>query len=220
MSEQVKKAIYNDNDSLLLISPSAPDLSVHYEIEWLTRLFRVDLLSGTVTKERVFSHIRGRSFRIIHVAAHGDSDGILLSNGEKMDMHELTALARAVEADLIYLNSCSSARLAQFLVDQGVPVVIAATSDIDDLQAWSMASTFYYALASGDDVFSAYKKASPTDGSLSIFSDGMLVSRQLLPIFDELNSIKWFHRRIYVIVLLICVFNFVQLVWLATVFTR
>ena len=171
---------------ILLIVPDL-GLSVDSEIEWITRSYHTEVLGGIVTPARIFEHIAGRRFDIVHFGSHGDENGIMLSAKTQMNMFEVERLARTVGATLLYLNSCSSARLAQFAVDQGVPAVIASTHALDDsVIAWSVATAFYQVLLDKGDYYHAYESSKPRDGTLSFYSNGLLVSRQVRPLMDKL----------------------------------
>lgn len=177
---------------ILLIVPDL-GLSISNEIEWITRSFHTETLNGHVTPSDVFEHVTGRSFDIIHFGSHGDENGIQLSSNTYLDMFQIERLSRTVGANLLYLNSCSSARLAQFAVDQGVPAVIASTHRLEDSIAWSVATSFYQALQRDDDFYRAFETAKPRDGTLAFFSNGHLVSRQVLPLMNQLEKMrKWF----------------------------
>lgn len=174
---------------ILLIVPDL-GLRTDQEIEWIQRTFHTETLAGDVTPARIFEHVTGEHYDVVHIGAHGNEDGVELSNGTMLSMFELQRLARTVEAKLVYLNSCSSARLAQYMVDQGVPAVIATTYKIQDLTAWSVATAFYRWLASDTDFYRAYEAAKPSDGTVSFYSNGNFISRQIQPVLAELASSK------------------------------
>ena len=171
---------------VLLVIPEV-GLNVDSEIEWITRTYHTESLTGVVTPARIFEYVAGRRFDVVHFGSHGNETGIELSNGTSISMFEVERLARAVGANLLYLNSCSSARLAQFAVDQGIPAVIASTHALDDaVIAWSVAISFYQALLANGDFYQSYEAAKPRDGTLSFFSNGHLVSRQMKPLLDKM----------------------------------
>ena len=171
---------------VLLVIPEV-GLNVDSEIEWITRTYHTESLTGVVTPARIFEYVAGRRFDVVHFGSHGNETGIELSNGTSISMFEVERLARAVGANLLYLNSCSSARLAQFAVDQGIPAVIASTHALDDaVIAWSVAISFYQELLNNGDFYQSYEAAKPRDGTLSFFSNGHLVSRQMKPLLDKM----------------------------------
>lgn len=175
---------------ILLIVPDL-GLNAENEIEWITRSYHTEVLSGVVTPARIFEHAAGRRFDIVHFGSHGNEDGVQLSSGTHINMFEVERLARTVGASLLYLNSCSSARLAQFAVDQGIPAVIASTHNLDDtVIAWSVATSFYQALLEVGDFYQSYERAKPRDGTLSFYSNGHLVSRQVKPLLDKMGTLE------------------------------
>ncbi|GIV81817.1 MAG: hypothetical protein KatS3mg051_1171 [Anaerolineae bacterium] len=68
---------------------------------------------------------------------------------------------------------------------------------IDDTQAWSTAISFYQELLVTGDFYSAYEAAKPLDGSLSFYSNGHLVSRQIRPLLDEMALMRRHLVRLY-----------------------
>lgn len=172
---------------ILLIVPES-GLDVEQEIDWITRSFHTETLAGEVNPSRIFERIAGQRYDVIHIGAHGSENGVELSGGTFLTMFELQRLARTVDAKLVYLNSCSSARLAQYMIDQGVPAVVATTYEIDDVTAWSIAISFYRALSADGDFYRAYESAKPSDGTVSFFSDGNFISRQIKPLHDQLEN--------------------------------
>lgn len=172
-----------------------PDNSIRInqtnEEEWITRSFQTEILGGDkATAEGLYEFIVGRKFDILHFAAHGDETGVLLSGGSKLTMYDIERIARIVGAKLVYLNSCASARLAQFAVDHGVPAVIANTADVSDAQAWSTAINFYHALLTHGDFYNAYEAAKPHDGSLSFFSSSGFARQQMHALLDDMKEIR------------------------------
>lgn len=170
---------------VLLILPES-DLNTEHEMQWIGRTFHTETLRD-VTVASLFEYVNGRQFDVLHFGAHGSDDGIQLSHNSILDMVDLARIARAVGARLVYLNSCSSARLAQYLVDQDVPAVIATTANVSDRVAWSTAILFYQAMQTSDDFYTAFDLVKPRDGTLSFFSDGKMLSRHVRPIIQRMD---------------------------------
>ncbi len=183
---------------LLVLPDGGTRISQAAEADWISRTFQTEILEGTrATTDGLYDFVAGRKFDIVHFAAHGDADGLLMSGGTRLTMYDVERVARTVGAKLVYLNSCASARLAQFAVDHGIPAVIATNADIDDTQAWSTAISFYQELLVTGDFYGAYEAAKPMDGSLSFYSDGHLVSRQIRPLLDEMALMRRHLKRLY-----------------------
>jgi pimeloyl-ACP methyl ester carboxylesterase/tetratricopeptide (TPR) repeat protein len=135
-----------------------------------------------------------KSWRIIHVAGHGepplmekekiiDPRGVVLSNGCFLGPKEIAALR--IKPELVFVNCCHlavgdpghllktpaqfAAGVAQALIESGVRCVIAAGWAVDDRAASVFATTFYDALLIGerfiDAVAAARKKAHDCGGN-------------------------------------------------------
>jgi pimeloyl-ACP methyl ester carboxylesterase/tetratricopeptide (TPR) repeat protein len=135
-----------------------------------------------------------KSWRIIHVAGHGEPPivengkiveprGVVLSKGCFLGPQEIAALR--VKPELVFVNCCHlaagdpghllktpaqfAAGVAQALIESGVRCVIAAGWAVDDDAASVFANTFYDTLLKGerfiDAVAAARKKAHERDGN-------------------------------------------------------
>jgi CHAT domain-containing protein len=128
-----------------------------------------------------------RSWRIVHVAGHGEqidvkkgSGGVVLSNGTFLGAAEIKAMR--VVPELVFVNCCHLAAgsrrallrgpgsgaydrstfassVAQALIDIGVRCVIAAGWAVDDEAASAFASTFYDGLLRGQRFIDAVAEA-------------------------------------------------------------
>lgn len=202
---------------VLLVLPDVDGLNLEHEAEWISRSFHTEILKGSVSIASLFEYIIGRQFDIVHFGGHGTDDGIALS-GSALTMFDIERIARAVGAQLVYLNSCSSARLAQFAIDQGVPAVIATTADVPDSQAWSIATSFYQALLVHGDLYTAFEVAKPRDGTLSFYSDGQVISKHIRPLFDKMEEFETLwqqgqqrNAQIWTALVVTWIFMFIQL---------
>ncbi|MCB9264754.1 MAG: CHAT domain-containing protein [Lewinellaceae bacterium] len=108
----------------------------------------LDILGSDEYKNRI---------AIIHYGGHADGYQLLL---EGMDGKRQIAkgdglvniMAKRENQEnlkLIFLNGCSTERLAKALTDRGVPIVIGTSTSIDDDEALTLASRFYTGLANG-----------------------------------------------------------------------
>ncbi len=175
---------------MLLISPAQEDVSGAAEIELLGAAIHAVPLTGAVTGERLTRATSGERFTILHIAAHGDEEGVALSDG-RLDKERLAQLARHVRADLVFLNACRSAALGQYLACQGVPAVIAYTAAALDRDALRTASYYYEELvALGMDYHRAFEKVSPCDGSLAWFAGAGFVERAVEPLLASVALLR------------------------------
>lgn len=187
--------------------PTAPDLDLRREHNWLQQNYRVEVpqpgkRGDPLSADDVLEYVIGRKFDIIHIAGHGTPDGIPMHQSAQgrlamLSADDLTRMGRSTEAQLMYINTCSSAKLGQYIVDNNsVPLVIASTYEIGDTQAWSCALSFYAALNETGDFLRAYQIAKPGDGILSLFSHENYVTRSIKPVVDQLELMRTQQREL------------------------
>jgi hypothetical protein len=172
---------------ILLIAGDS-DLNIHSEVLAVQRSGRTQR-AHTLTD--VYEITKDQDFDIVHVAAHGDENGIQLGK-DFLGVDILARIAKKARAKLVYFNSCNSARLGQYLIDNGIASVIMTSTAIDDTQdAWTIAGYFYTELArNGGDFKRAYQIAKPDNGTLIWLSNGRYVDLEIQPLLSELQDIK------------------------------
>ena len=136
-------------------------------------------LLETVTPMALQYKLRRNDYHIIHFVGHGgfdeqSNDGMLLFEDEKghgkpfsgQDLGTLLHDERTIR--LVILNACEGARtgfsdpfagVAQSLVQQGIPAIIAMQFEITDQAAITFASEFYNAITEGLPVDAAISDA-------------------------------------------------------------
>lgn len=170
--------------------PLSPETDAFYPLG-----YSVLTLQNVVTRERIFKAIEKREFEIIHYAGHSDGEGIELSGGVKMDAPALVQIARAVKADLVFLNGCSNIQVGQTLVDEHVPFVICTLSNVDNMMARETAQLFYASLAETNDIRAAYNLSKPPiKGGYAILMNG-IYDISLAPIIEKLNAVSGYMAR-------------------------
>jgi hypothetical protein len=175
---------------MLLIAPDRPELQWALEVELLGGALHTVPLTGQVTAERVTKATSGERFTVLHIASDGDDAGVLLSGG-LLAKEELAQIARHVRAELVFLNACRSAALAQYLACQGVPCVIAYTVPVLDRNALRTASYYYEELvAHGMDYRRAFEKVTPCDGSLAWFAGAGYIDKAIEPLITTIGVLQ------------------------------
>lgn len=141
------------------------------------KLVKVDWLRQAAAPE-LLRRLREGQYHIFHFVGHGWFDetnaanGLVLANqgrGGKVAKDRLGVVLRDVASlRLVFLNACESARaihgqpfggVAQHLVQQGVPAVVAMQFPVTDDSAIIFAEEFYRSLADGDSVDTALTEA-------------------------------------------------------------
>ncbi len=96
---------------------------------------------------------------LFHFAGHASQEALLLSDREAGATGIGTMLARQENLGLVFLNGCSTKDQVAFLLDKGVPAVIATSAPINDTRAKDFAVQFYQALADGHDIGGSFDMA-------------------------------------------------------------
>lgn len=181
---------------LVMISSPTDYEALDVEREWqqLQNALTDSIERGTVTLERLESatlselqnKLQAREVHIFHFIGHGAfdegaQDGVLIFEGNEKRGRRVSAQTLGTilhdhdSLRLAVLNACEGARtsrsdpfagVAQSLVQQGVPAVIAMQFEISDAAATTFARAFYQALANGYPV-----DAATTEVRKTIFAD-------------------------------------------------
>lgn len=183
--------------TVMLVAPDFPDsghpaLDAIPEIDTLQKLgFTPTILQGPVTADRLYSMAQSVQCEILHIVTGqiGD-DTLLLSRGETLDVNGLLQIVRMTGAKCVFINACQSIYLAQVLVDNGIPVVIATTRPVLDSRAKRTAQAFYTMLAKTDDLHAAYVAAKGDDGLYAWTSNGGYTELLLKPVLSKLNEMQ------------------------------
>jgi hypothetical protein len=101
---------------------------------------------------------------IFHYGGHADGYQLLLrsKSGEDKVAHGgglVSLLGRRKNLKLVFLNGCSTQKLAQDLTKRGVPAVIGTAASIPDEKALQLSSRFYKGLAAGLTLAGAWEEA-------------------------------------------------------------
>ncbi|HEU4326895.1 MAG TPA: CHAT domain-containing protein [Roseiflexaceae bacterium] len=165
-------------------SPSdAPPLDVEREWQNIQTALAGPVAAGTVQLERLAQPtlgalgraLRRTSFHCLHFVGHGAfdpqrQDGLLIFEGEGGDAHRVSGQDLGMllhdfdSLRLVVLNACEGGRaasddpfggVAQSLVQQGCPAVIAMQFPISDGSAIRLSQSFYGALGGGTPVDTA-----------------------------------------------------------------
>lgn len=126
---------------------------------------------------------------VLHISAHGDSNGIQLSSGEIIEWNILRQFLSPINQALnnnllVCLSSCegySGTKMAMFLEDQGYPFYgIVANSEKPIWSETAVAYTsFYHLLAKGEDINNAVDSMRIASGNNLFFFRTAEGSRKL-----------------------------------------
>jgi hypothetical protein len=155
---------------VLLVAPTLNDIKLagNEAADVANSGLDVKLLQGEVTSREILKEIRTGQFDVLWLATHGEKRvntfgsveyGIRLTDGF-MPSSELVAQVRG-KFSLVYLNTCTSYRIAQEIqIDAGVSVV-GTLLDVPDRAAYQTGSLFAAALAEGLTPEAAYLRSMP-----------------------------------------------------------
>jgi hypothetical protein len=177
---------------VLLIAPQWKTFDSTSEAIAIIAHFPHELLRGNVTWQRVVDATDDEIFDIIHFASHMDIDGLALSENDVISPDQIARIATHTRAKLVYINTCHFPQGAQYLIDHGVPAVMASTVDKFAVKdAWQIATYFYNELArNGYNMHQAFNHAKPGDGSLMWLSNGNYIERDQMVILDALEKME------------------------------
>lgn len=132
------------------------------ELDLLTGAVRdvahVDALTGTVTWAEFSDALQDGHYGVLHVIAHGDASGWLIS-GEYWPWGQFAAGIRLAQVGLLVSMTCQSGGFADGLVEAGVPCVVATVGNVPGDAAGRFTRVFYRSLAGGDTPRSAFALA-------------------------------------------------------------
>ncbi len=155
------------------------------------------VIRPTATAAEVFDVLLDARYRdrvaIFHFGGHAGSGELLFESPEGVpQIVHAAGLARFLGEQrglaLVFLNGCSTQGQVQGLLAAGVPAVVATSEDILDSVATELSVRFYQALASGDSLHAAFKKATAAVQALT----GDLPERAYRHLhFDSIVPDRW-----------------------------
>jgi hypothetical protein len=149
---------------------------------------RVEELPGELSKRRP---------EILHLAAHGDSEALALSDEDGEPIKVTAEMLRGFFPPnhvprLVYLNSCDSVRIAKRLVESGtVSLAIGSTAPITNRVARASAVAFYERLLAGltiEQSFEACKQMAEAMAGAAA-SVKLYKSREVSPETDVMHPV-------------------------------
>lgn len=206
---------------LVIIANSKGDLQADEEWERLRENFK-DLVAQNevkierlprATRDELHSYLMDNEVHALHFVGHGSFDSdqeagrLYLEDSSILD-EDFSVLLHDRSIRLVYLNSCDTGRtgignplnnVAQWLVQKGVPAVVAMQAPIYDSTAIQLASTFYRSLMKGNPVDRAL-----TEGRIAVFNSDRLAEWGTPVLFmntpdgtliEDPRYSKWFINR-------------------------
>ncbi|MBV6426133.1 MAG: hypothetical protein KIPDCIKN_00643 [Haliscomenobacter sp.] len=98
--------------------------------------------------------------RLFHFGGHASSQSLLLRDLEARSAGIAAMLKQQQHLALVFLNGCSTKGQVEYLLELGVPAVIATSAPVNDDLASRFAVQFYQALAAGHTIREAFDMAS------------------------------------------------------------
>lgn len=83
---------------------------------------------------------------IFHFGGHAEASKLMMSDEEADAQGIAQMLVQQTNIKLVFLNGCSTKKQVKFLLDNGIPAVIATATEIPDENAKIFAETFYKSL--------------------------------------------------------------------------
>ena len=123
---------------------------------------------GNTSKDFFFDELRQRRYKnrvaIIHFAGHADGATLRFESEEgqeeSMDVDTLAQFLRTITGlHLVFLNGCGTQPIVKKLLQEGIPVVIATQTQVQDEQAARVAEEFYQGIAGGYTIEESFAQA-------------------------------------------------------------
>ena len=155
------------------------------------------LQEGNTSKDFFFDELRQRRYKnriaIIHFAGHADGSTLRFESEEGqeevMEVSTLSDFLRTIKGlHLVFLNGCGTQPIVKNLLSNGIPVVIATETKVQDEQAARVAEEFYQGIAGGysiEDSFTQAKAIAKSEFGFHKLQEGDL-SRGML--FEEFEA--------------------------------
>lgn len=136
---------------ILLVAPDQVGIDSNPEVDLLSSMHRVRIMQSVVTRQRIYNDVRNEKYDVIHFVTHSDEYSLSLSDNELLSAEDVAQIARLGSVQLLFFNSCTSGRIADYSVRHGVPFAIHTNTDLSDESAWKMPLTFYRFLKDQDE---------------------------------------------------------------------
>jgi hypothetical protein len=109
--------------------------------------------------------------QLFHFGGHATPDTLLLFDHEANTQGILTMLVQQSNLSLVFLNGCSTQAQVTFLLEKGIPAVIATSAPVHDTRAKDFAIQFYQKLANGGTIGESFDFARGYITAISVKSD-------------------------------------------------
>lgn len=116
---------------------------------------------GQVNLDDVYNEFNTYHNRIyiFHYGGHSDSEFLHLQEHHARSEQLAILIGQQKHLKLVFLNGCANRPQVQFLLDRGVPAVIATSESVHDKYACFFAVQFYEAFAGGKSIKEAFDAA-------------------------------------------------------------
>lgn len=153
-----------------MISPDVSGIDSIFEVRRLQMWHDISILNGDVSVEDVYRACQEKAFDVIHFAAHGGPDGVMLSNGVLLTTEDIAQALRLRETRGLFLSACQTGTVASYAVRHGAQWAISSEVDLPDNTAWKLAAAFYGHQRNGHskDFVGAYLLADSGDGEYAL----------------------------------------------------
>lgn len=139
------------------------------EAREVSQALRPVVLNGRVTVADILHALDGGPYDLLWLVAHGNENGIALSDGLFITTSQLTAAVRNSGACCLFLNTCSSRSVGlEIAYELGVDV-IATVSTIGDTTAYETGALLARNLAKGLTFREAFDKSKPGQNTAYTF---------------------------------------------------
>lgn len=106
-----------------------------------------------------YLNIYKNQIHVFHYAGHAESEQLFLSDGEAQTEGLAKLLAEQENLKLVFLSGCATNKQVSYLLEFGVPAIIATHAPIGDSMSKNFATHFYEAFEFGASIKDAFEQA-------------------------------------------------------------
>lgn len=129
-----------------------------------------------------------RKVAIFHYGGHSGAPGLNLEDIQLQGDNLATLLGQEDRLQLVFLNACENIIHVKYLLEKGVPAVIATSAPVSDTRSVTLAREFYGALAAGKTIRQAFEAAA---AFLNNQVDDTLVQWRGLGLDTNSEALEW-----------------------------
>lgn len=171
------------NDPVLSLKLSEEEKGIRTAFSRLHHSGKIEFFSlGMTSIDQLYDQLSlyGKRVSVFHFGGHSSSDEIKLVDGESKMDNLAVELGQQAHLSLVFLNGCQNVNQIKALFREGIPAVIATSTEVGDDVALVFATKFYHNLVAGKSIRQAFDSSSSLIKDLN--SNVRIVSNERTPV--------------------------------------